>query len=372
MKRILHIVNSMNRGGIETFIMNVYRNIDRTKMQFDFILHTENESSYEKEIKHLGGRIFRIPSRRQGLSNNRKHLETFFEEHKEYRIVHQHASSLSYIMPLKIAKKNGVPIRIIHAHSTKEGGSFFHKYLHLLNAKNIDKIATHYYACSDFAADWFYNKKILNKLNFKIIKNGIKSADFSFNPVIREELRKKLNINEKFVIGHVGRFSSVKNHKFLVEIFKSIHNVDSSSLLILVGEGETKDEIQDMVNDLGLSNSVIFTGLQNNIAKWLQVMDVFVFPSIYEGLPVSLIEAQASGLQCIVSDTITKQVNITERIRYLDLSEPQKWIEAILERDQKYRRQDSAKMIKDSGYDIEQVTQYLYNIYTEKESSDEY
>src|SRR6056297_1304881 len=192
MIRILHVVNAMDRGGIETFIMNIYRNIDRSKIQFDFLLHTKNECAFNKEIRDLGGEIYIVPARNQGIFKNRKALDDFFKKHTEYRIVHQHVSSLTYVHPLKIAKKHHVPTRIIHSHNIKQGGSFIHKYIHLWNQLFVKSYATNYFACSDLAAKWLYGKRQYKEKEYMVINNAIDSEKFVFNPKKRNEYRKKL------------------------------------------------------------------------------------------------------------------------------------------------------------------------------------
>ena len=296
MIRVLHVIASMNIGGAETFIMNVYRNIDRSKVQFDFLLHTDKNCAYNSEIISLGGKIFSIPSRNQGVLKNHYALNRFFKRNPKYRIVHQHLSSLSYIEPLKIASRYGVPIRILHSHSTREGGSILHKYIHNVNKLSVKKYATHYFACSDLAAKWIIGKKQYNAKEFTIINNGIETENFIYNTNIRKSMRDKLGIGDKFVVGHIGNFVYPKNHVFLIDIFKVIHQKDIKSILILVGDGKLRNEIEEKIINEGLKDSVILTGVRKDIPNLLQAMDVFIMPSFYEGLPVTLVEAQAAGL----------------------------------------------------------------------------
>ena len=293
MIRVLHVVNIMNRAGLETMIMNLYRNIDRTKVQFDFLTHNTNSGDYDDEIKELGGRIFTVASRRLGIMKNRRQLMEFFKKHTEYKIIHVHVSSLSYITPLKIATKANVPTRVIHSHSSRPPKGSIHKVLHMFNQRKINKYATNYFACSDVAAMWLYGNGLYYKLDIKLINNSINAMEYSFDTKIRERIRKELDISNKLVVGHIGRFQEPKNHKFLIDIFKKIHNFYPNSALMLLGNGELEDEIRRKVKKLGLEKSVMFMGVRSDVPNLLQAMDIFVFPSLYEGLPLTLVEAQA-------------------------------------------------------------------------------
>lgn len=366
MIRVLHIVGSMNRGGIQAFIMNVYRNIDRNKIQFDFLLSTDKECDYNAEIQRLGGKIFSILPRKQGFLKNRKSLDYFFSQHPEYRIIHQHVSSLSYVEPLKIAEKYGVHIRIVHGHSTKEGGSLIHKYIHRWNQLKINSYATDYFACSELVAKWLYGKVGYNSRRFTVINNGIEVERFAYSPEIRKNIRNELGIQNNFVIGHVGRFAYPKNHEFLIDVFKEVIGLNPSFLLLLVGDGEKKPFIEQKVADLKLSDNVIFLGDRNDISHLLQAMDVFVFPSHYEGLPVALVEAQTAGLPCLISDNITDEIVITDLINKLSLNtENRIWAEKILEFVESYERKDTQQDIRQSGYDISETIKSLEIIYTQ-------
>jgi glycosyltransferase involved in cell wall biosynthesis len=364
MIRVLHVLSSMNRGGMETFIMNIYRNIDKKKVQFDFLLHTQEECAYNDEIRSLGGKIFSVPSRRNGVLKNRKALDNFFKEHPEYRIVHQHVSSLTYVAPLKIAKKNGVPVRIVHSHNTQQGGSRIHKYIHKYNQLFIESFATHYFACSNLAAKWLYPRK---QYKFILINNGIETEKFIYNTEIRDEYRKKFDIENKFVLGHVGRFSPQKNHDFLIDIFKEIHDENNDCVLMLIGDGELRTKIENKVKKLGLQNDVIFTGIRSDIAELYQAMDLFVFPSLYEGLGIVLIEAQASGLKCFTSNKVVpKDVNVTGLVNFLDLDKSaQYWANRIMT-NKNYRRNLTLDTIKGAGYDVYQIATNLQKWYEEK------
>lgn len=366
MERVLQIVGAMNRGGIETFLMNLYRNIDKSKIQFDFLVHTDSESDYDEEIKKLGGQIFPIKPRREGILNNRKSLEEFYKVHNDYKVVHQHLSSLTYIEPLKFAKKYGIPHRVVHGHNIRQGGSSIHRYIHWLNQLFVESYATDFFACSDLSAKWTYPDRIYKKDKFKIINNAIESEKFKFNEKVREEMRNEFGIAEDaFVVGHVGRFHPQKNHDFLIDIFREIHSKKNNSVLLLVGDGSLKSQIEKRISDMGLTESVIFTGVREDVETIFQVMDLFVFPSLYEGLGIVLVEAQAAGLQCFTSNKVVpSDVNVTGLVRFLDLeSPPSYWAEEIL-RNTSYLRRSTTDEIKKSGYDIYEVAQDVEEWYS--------
>lgn len=367
MIRVLHCVAGMNRGGIETFIMNIYRNIDRSKIQFDFLVHTEKTCHYDQEIKSMGGKIYSIPPRNKSIIGNVRSLDKFFKNHSEYKIVHQHVSSLSYIEPIRIAKKYGVKTRIVHGHNTRQGGHSFHKYFHYLNQVFIDSYATDCFACSKLAAEWTFPSKILDNNRYSVINNGIETDQFVFNANIRNKTRENMGLNDKFVIGNIGRFQMQKNHNFLIDIFKEIHIRNFNSVLLLVGEGELKPQIEKKVKSLGLESHVIFMGSRNDVSDLLQAMDVFLFPSLNEGLGIVLVEAQASGLKCFASSkVIPEEVDLTGLVNFIDLNNSaEHWaIDVINGKD--YERKKTYDGIINKGYDIKVISSQLQKWYLEK------
>lgn len=367
MIRVLHITTNMNRGGLETFIMNVYRNIDRSKIQFDFLIHTTEECDYNEEIKKLGGRIFSVPSRKKGFLKNRKALDDFFKEHSEYSIVHQHLSSLSYIEPLRYAWKNDIPLRILHSHSTKQSGSRLNYFFHKWNSLFVELYSTNRLSCSHAAAKWLYTKSIYKNKKYQVINNGIDLSGFSYDENLRTVKRQELGIENSFVVGHVGRFSHPKNHMFLMKIFNIIQSREPSAILLLVGDGELKSIIEKKAHDLGLRDKIMFMGVRDDISDLLQTMDVFVFPSIYEGLPVSLIEAQATGLPCVISDAITEEVMITDHIKKLSLNiDAEQWGDMALEYKDIVERKEYNKELNQAGFNISTTVKVLEDLYMKK------
>lgn len=366
MIRVLHVVASMDRGGLETFIMNIYRNINRSLVQFDFLVHTEDECAYDREIISLGGKIYRVPSRRKGILKNRNELKKFFDKHNNYKIIHQHLSSLTYVQPLKIAKKYKIPTRITHSHNSNQSGNPIHQFLHSYNKIQIQSFATDFYSCSEVAASWLYPKKIYENGTYEVIKNAIDTREFKFNELTRKKIRRELNVCDKFVLGHVGRFAHQKNHALLVDIFKNVYSENQDSVLLLVGDGELRKDIEEKVERYNLKDSVIFTGVQSNISELLQAMDVFVMPSHYEGLPVTIIEAQTSGLPCVLSANITKEVEIVNNIQWCDISEkPSTWAKKILNVNTEIREDRSDHVIR-AGYDILNISQKIQEWYMNK------
>ncbi|MGI6537820.1 MAG: glycosyltransferase family 1 protein [Caldicoprobacterales bacterium] len=364
MIRVLHVLHSMHRGGIQAFLMNLYEHINRNKVQFDFLLHTDEECPYNEEIRRKGGKIFSVPARSQGVLANRKALNSFLQNH-EYKIVHQHVSSLSYIEPLKIAKHYNVPVRIVHSHNIRQGGSFFHKYLHYLNQPFIKSYATDFFACSELAAKWLYSRRQYHAGEYKIINNGIEAEKFKFNENTRLLKRTELGIKDSaFVLGHIGRFAHQKNHEFLIEIFKKTYEKERESVLVLVGDGELRGQIEQKVNNMGLEDRVIFTGIRSDIPDLLQAMDTFVFPSKFEGLGIVLIEAQAAGLPCYTSNKVVpKEVDITGMVKFIDLEDnPNVWAQEIL-KGRDYKRKSNINKIVNAKYDIAQIAAELEKWY---------
>lgn len=275
--RVLHIVPNMQAGGLETLIMNIYRNIDRTKVQFDFLVHYTGNYFYDDEIRSLGGRIYKLSVRDDNnFIKYLKDLDAFFKKHPEYKIVHGHMESLGQFY-FKAAKKDGVPVRVAHSHNSATENTFKGKIKGLL-LKRYKVFATDYFACSQKAGEFmFANKK------FTVLKNAIIVNNFIYNENERNRLRKELGIEGKIVIGHAGRFCEQKNHKFLIDVFKKIADLENNAVLLLIGAGETFEKVKEQVCEYGLEERVIFLGVRKDIASLYQAMDCFVFPSLFEG-----------------------------------------------------------------------------------------
>ena len=358
--RVLQVVTIMNRGGLETMLMNYYKKIDRTKIQFDFMVHREERGDYDDEIEAMGGRIFRMPSIRPGHYRKYfKKLDEFFKIHKEYVIVHSHMNENSGFV-LRSAKENGIKCRIAHNHVS--GLGFDYKYLFRQYARFVLKNqTTHLFACSREAGKWLFGEEKTNN-DVTILNNAINLDDFNFNYKIRDESRAELGIENKLVLGHVGRFSSSKNHDFLIDIFAQVHKLNSEAVLLLVGTGELEEEIKNKVKKYNLEDCVKFLGLRSDIHKLMNAMDVFVFPSKFEALPVVLVEAQSVGLKCIVSTGVPREADISNTMDFISLKNDAKyWANNILCCDKEHK--DNISIMKEKGFDIEDNIRYLSNLY---------
>jgi glycosyltransferase involved in cell wall biosynthesis len=361
--RILHVVVNMNRGGAETLLMNLYRNIDRSKIQFDFL--TCKEGIFDDEITQYGGKVYRISYISDvGHFGYMKQLKQFFSAHKEYKIIHSHMDKMSGFV-LRAAKKAGIPIRISHSHSTGSEGSFVARCYKWYAGKQIFFYATNLMACSTESANWLF----LGKANqAQILKNGIDFEKFKFSEGIRNQVRVKLEINDDaLVLGHVGRFSHPKNHLFLIEMFKEIEKNHSNSILLLVGDGPLLQEIKNKVLEYNLKDKVKFLGVRNDVDNLLQAFDLFVFPSLYEGLPVTLVEAQTAGLHCLVSDSITREVDLgLNLVDFIPLSNKRLWVEKVKNNEKQWNNRSlSINALSDKGYDIKEATKQLQVFYSD-------
>jgi len=360
--RILNVFMVLDRGGAETLVMNIYRNLDRSQVQFDFLVHGDKKGVYEKEILELGGRIFRMPSiGLKKLPAYLRMLKVFFAKHPEYKIIHAHNSELG-LFALRQAQKSGVSCRICHAHSAPCGYGM-KMFLRYLFKKITLRYITDGFACSEDAGRWQFG----NFAAFQLLNNGIEVRQFQYNEHVRKELRARLKLEDYFILGHVGRFELQKNHTFLLKVFAEIVKRKSSSILLLIGEGTLKVKIEEEAEALQLSSNIMFLGGKGNVADYLQAFDVFLFPSLYEGLGISVIEAQAAGLPCFCSDTIPRQVALTKQCLFLPLDSPHVWADKIFGYSFNDRSEmNSCKIIHDSGYDIRQTTQFLESFYLDK------
>lgn len=361
MKKILHITSSLDRNGTETFIMNVYRRIDRTEIQFDFLLFSQNTEGYYNEALSLGAQIYRLPTRREGFTKYYNELNVFFKKHaSEYQGIHFCSCSLTTILPVYFAKRYGIPIRIVHAHNSSWSG-IHNLILHKINRWFLPQIANQYIACSGCAAQWFFRPSLLKRTI--ILKNGIDTDKFAFNTSLRIEYREQMSWNNRFVIGHVGRFVTEKNQSFLIKLVDELRIRIPNVLLVLVGYGEQKDTVCEEVKARGLEKYAIFLGLRNDVDKLFQAFDCFVLPSLFEGLPFVLVEAQCSGLKVLTSTVVSQEAKLTANIDYLDLNaEKADWINKICSYEH-YERKDMSPILVSEGYSIDDTVKTLSNIY---------
>ncbi|KAB2439577.1 glycosyltransferase family 1 protein [Bacillus luti] len=357
--RVLHVVVNMNRGGAETLLMNLYRNLDRSKIQFDFL--TCKEGIFDEEIVELGGRVHRVPYITDvGHTRYMKALDKFFSSYQEYKIVHSHMDKMSGFV-LRSAKKAGILIRIAHSHNTRSEGGLAAKAYKWYAGKSILTCATHLLACSNAAARWLFADQANTA---EILKNGIECDKFVFAPEIRRQVKEELQIHQDtFVVGHVGRFAHQKNHSFLIDVFVQLLKYKPSSILLLAGDGPLRLELEKKIKNLRLQNSIKILGVRSDIERIMQVFDVFVFPSYHEGLPVTLIEAQGAGLPCIISDAITREVDLNTGLTNFQSinSFPGVWAREILKVNN--RITNAKGLVKKGGYDIKESAIWIENFY---------
>lgn len=361
--RILNLFTIMNRGGAETMVMNYYRNIDRTKIQFDFMVHREEKGAYDDEIRALGGRIYKMPPIRPWTSfEYRKEVKKFYQEHPEYKIIHSHMSELGYYDFIE-AKRNKVPVRICHAHNRPYGIDLKSSVRWYYKTKMLPYI-THRFMCGEESGEWLFGKKY--KDSFIQLNNAIDAKAYSYNPEIRERIRSQLNIKQnQLVVGHVGRFNLQKNHKFIIEIFNELKKQRPDVILMLVGDdkGDEGRIIHNQVNQLGIQDSVKFLGVRSNVNELMQAMDIFLFPSLFEGLSVASIEAQAAGLPVLISDKVPIECKKTNLVEVCSFSQPiEKWINKILECEPNKRR-NTYEEIRKAGFDIKENAKWLEKFY---------
>lgn len=362
---VLVLDTVMDRGGAEAMIMNYMRNIDRDTIKFDFMVNRDYKAAYEDEIEALGGKIYRTcPMYPKLFRQYKKEVREILKAHPEYKIIHSNLEERSYFA-LKEAKKLGVPVRISHSHNRPLGINlklivryYFRFMLKFYN--------THMFACGEEAGEWLYGKK--NRDRVIVMKNAINAQQYRYNEQIQNEVRKELGIEGKKVIGHVGRFFPQKNHEFLIDIFKAVHDKDSETILLLVGGGEAddalKNQIKEKVKTLGLEDAVIFLGVREDVERVVQAFDVFLLPSLFEGLPVTMVEAQAAGLPCVISDKVPIQCDITGNVEVVKLEDsPEQWADKICELADNFEKSDTYEKIVEAGFDIKENAKWLKEFY---------
>lgn len=360
--RILHVLGGLGLGGAESRIMDLYRKIEKDSIQFDFLIHTQEKGCFEDEIKELGGRVYRV-SRFRGynLFSYCQEVQNFFASHKEFYAVHGHMTSTASLY-LPIAKKAGVLHTIAHARSagTDPGiKGLVTRYLR----KRLPYKADTCFACSTEAAFSVFGKESVEAGAVRILPNAIVTSDFHYQKEEREQLREKLGLTNRFVIGHVGRFHYAKNHEFLLRVFREIAEERSDATLLLLGEGPLMEEVRQQAKRLNLIDRVLFAGNRSNVAAYYMAMDYLIFPSRFEGLPGTVVEAQATGLHCLMSTNVTEEVMVTECVKRMSLEESVvSWAEEVLQ-DTDYERKDHAEVVKNAGFDAVQQAEWLKDYY---------
>lgn len=367
--KVLYFVDRMLRGGIQSLVIDWVESFDKTKLQVDFLL-LDDGKEYELEdfLRNMGCNVYKLENvwirKFTDFFKYSKKLDEFFKMHHDYKVVHLHSTSKNY-MVLKYAKKYNIPIRISHSHNIDfQTKNPIKKIFGNILKRPLIKYSTDYFACSQLAGEWLFGKRICSTDKFKVIHNAINYEKFKYNEETRTKLQRELKIPEKCtVIGHVGRFTNQKNHSFLIDVFYEYHKICNNSKLLLIGKGELEKSIRLKVLRLGLENDVIFEGYHSNVNEYMQVMDVFLFPSLYEGLGLVLIEAQAAGLPCFTSEKVVPlEAKTSDNFVFISLKEDAKyWCEKIT--DSNLGRQDNYKAIKENNYLMKDVVKILYESY---------
>ncbi|MBR4747971.1 MAG: glycosyltransferase family 1 protein [Abditibacteriota bacterium] len=371
--RILNAVGLMAPGGIETFIMNVYRNIDRSKVQFDFLYHRGLGGAYEDEIRSLGGRIYQMPVLKSGEKTYYwkifayiSELKKFFNSHPEYHVLHGHMTNTASIY-MPIAMKHGkVTCAIAHSHLSHARPGLSGTVTNLLQ-KSLSGISTDFFACSETAAEWIFSKEDIAAGKVRIVKNGVAPKRFCYDREKALEKKRELGLESKTVIGNVARFRAEKNHTFQIDVLAELVKTMPDTVLMLVGDGELQGEMEDKAKRLGLQNHVKFMGLRTDVPDLMLAMDVYFLPSLFEGLPVSAIEAQAAGLPVVTSTGVTPETDITGNVTFLELSQgPAVWASKVIEVCKSFERGDMTEYIRKNGYDITETARWLQEFYIKK------
>lgn len=365
MVKILVFGMTEKPGGMESVIMNYYRKIDKNEYQFDFLCNNDHVA-YEDEIIKLGGNIYKIHQRSKDYFKYKKDIKKFFKNNaSQYDCIWMNTCSLANIDYLKYAKRYNIKKRIIHCHNSKNMDSRLRQIIHIINRRFLQKFATDYWTCSTDSNEWFYGKKTTKKNNIVKINNAINLEDFTYDIECRKKYRENLNIKENTIAYlNIGRFHFQKNQIRLINIFKKINEKNRDTMLFLIGDGEDRVNIVNEIKKLNIEKNVIILGFRNDINKIINAMDALIFPSIFEGLPVTLIEAQANGLPIIASDTISKEVNCSKSIVFCDLAKNDNyWSDVILNTDLK--RRDYRDSISKAGFNINVEVKKMEKLFKE-------
>lgn len=365
--RVLHITEMLSAAGIESFIMNMYRNIDRDKVQFDFLVLRNEKEFYDEEIKSLGGKKYFVHSNIKNtwlrILDEAHQIEEFLKTHP-YEIVHIHYTTPLRAPYLLAAKKAGVATRIYHAHSAAVSGKsklklLFYEYYR----KKIVKWGTTWFACSKAAAEWIFPEQLLQAGNVEIVHNGIDTERFKYNASKRDMIRKQLGLEHSFTLVHTGRFIEQKNQLFILDILKELKSINSDAKLLLLGTGELLGKTKEKAEQLGINNDVLFLGVRENVEDYLSAADCYVMPSLYEGLPVAAVEAECSGLPTVLSENITKEVQLTNNVLFISLDKSAEYWSKQIYRFKGALRSDGSMDIVDKGYSIQSGAKKLQQYY---------
>ena len=360
MIKVLQVVSRLTAGGEQTFIMNVYRNLDREKIQFDFVVFSDEGQVFEEEVQRLGGKIYRCP-RYNGKNHFQycKWWKSFFSKNTDYNIVHGHVRSTASIY-LKYAKKNGC-YTIAHSHSISNGRGIA-AFVKWIMQKNIPRVSDYMMACSLDAGKWLFGEKYIESNNFSVLYNGIDCDRFALDLHMREKMRDELCLKDKFVIGQVGRFQKMKNHYFTIDLLEMLIKDKPNAVLLFVGDGDLQQDIYEYAKNKKLGDNLIFTGKVMNTENYYQAMDAFVMPSTFEGLGIVSIEAQCSGLVTLCSDAVPIEAKVTDNCEFISLEDKYEWCRELLSASA-HDRKDCSQIVKKNGYDIKAIVRWLEDFY---------
>lgn len=367
MIRVLHVLGGLGTGGTESLIMNWYRHIDRSKVQFDFLVRSSDDN-YAEEITAFGGRIFYTASFPRHFVKNKKETEEVLKR-KEWDVIHVHGNAAMYMFPLKLSKHLGYNCRIMHSHNVQAQNSMF-SFIHKFNKMKVSVYATNCFACSEAAGKWMFDYN-----HCQLVRNAVDFTEFKFDSDARHEIRKAYGIDEKYVVGHVGRFASQKNHFYLLDLFQEFLSKRPDSTLMLVGDGELEEEIKTKAAQMGVLDSILFMGRRSDVGRLMSAMDVLVLPSLYEGLGIVLVEAQFSGLPCIVSEeAYNEEVQITSNLSKISLQDGAAvWADRMQQISQlKFERHIDADFAERSGYDMKTEVAKLEEFYLQAAKGNTY
>ena len=361
MIRVLHMIGSLDCGGSQMMVINLYKAIDRSRVQFDFVIDHSDQRALAPVVESLGANIYEMPTYKGvNIGEVKRAWEQFFTQHPEYKILHVHVRSYASLF-IPIAKKHGL-ITIVHSHSTSNGNGIKAAVKDAMQLP-IRWQADYFFGCSKKAGEWLFGNKIVNGPRYHMLPNSIDMNLYQYNAIDRKKCRDELGVSEtQKVYVHVGRFHPAKNHKFLLDVFAKLIKKQSNSILLLVGDGQLRPDIENQMQMLGIERNVLLLGHRDDVHYILQAADCFLFPSRWEGLPVTVVEAQAVGLPCLISDNISDDVCISDLVHKIPINHGEDiWVDAMLTFD--YSRRDVSEEIKKAGFDVSATAQWLTEFY---------
>ena len=363
---VLHVLGNTQLGGAESRVMDLYRHLDRSKVQFDFLVHTDQEGHFDQEITGLGGRIYRVPRfRLYNYFSYRRAVKDFFAAHHDFCAVQGHITSTAAIY-LPIAKKSGIPVTIAHARSAGVDKGIKGKVTRWMR-RRLSRKTDYMFTCSQLAGISVFGEKAVREGRTIFIPNAIDCGLFSYDQELRNKVREELGISGKYVIGHVGRFHYAKNHEYLLKVFARLcqrsKQKERDYVLILLGEGAGMEPAHALARELGVADKVFFLGNHGDVYRYYQAMDYFVYPSRFEGLPGTVVEAQSAGLRCLMSDSICQEVMVTELVKAMSIEEdPDQWA-SYIENTADYSRRSYAQEMRQAGFDVEAQARIMTDFY---------